>query len=186
MITCLQSLQKNIQDSRKRFIDSLTKPYFQEEEVVRFKETSNEIQHVSKCVSDICLGDGEDFNLAGQSGDAAMRAKRLFFGSIVMKAFEDMMGSDSSVKRLEQDLHITIVAARSGVTFKKKEGGEGSEQKLQILRRNYEEGFKKEQDSGRKSLKESINAIRVQAVEVGIELSHLMVDFMFMMSGKEQ
>ncbi|KAL0011860.1 hypothetical protein SO802_006968 [Lithocarpus litseifolius] len=103
-----------------------------EDEVVRFKETSNEIQHVSKCVSDICLGDDEDFNPAGQSSDAAMRAKRLFFGSIVMKAFEDMMGSDSLVKGLEQDLHITIAAARIGVTFKKK-GGEGSEQKLQIL-----------------------------------------------------
>ena len=36
MIMCLQSLQKNVLDSRKRFIDSLTKPYFQEEEVVRF------------------------------------------------------------------------------------------------------------------------------------------------------
>ena len=49
-----------------------------------------------------------------------MRAKRLFFGSIVMKASEDMMGSDSSIKRLEKDLHIAIAAARSGVTFKKK------------------------------------------------------------------
>lgn len=104
MIMCLQSLQKNVQDSRKRFIDSLTKPYFQEEEVVRFKETLNEIQHVAKRISDIRLG------------------------SIVMKASEDMMGSDSSVKRLEQYLHIAIAAARSGVTFKKKEGGEASEQ----------------------------------------------------------
>ena len=192
MIMCLQSLQKNMQDSRKRFIDSLTKPYFQEEEVVRFKETSDEIQHVSKRVSDILLGDDEDFNPAGQSGDAAMRAKRLFFGSIVMKAFEDMMGSDSSVKRLEQDLHITIAAARSGVTFKKKEGGKASEQKLQILRSNCEEGFKKDQDGWRKSLIECIkecnesdkefgvlNAIKVQAVEVGIELSRLMVDCVY-------
>ena len=116
-----------------------------------------------------------------------------------MKAFEDMMGSDSSVKRLEQDLHITIAAARSGVTFKKKEGGKASEQKLQILRSNCEEGFKKDQDGWRKSLMECIkecnesdkefgvlNAIKVQAVEVGIELSRLMVDFVFMMSGNRK
>ena len=175
MIMCLQSLQKNVQDSRKRFIDSLTKPYFQEEEVVRFKETLNEIQHVAKRISDIRLG------------------------SIVMKASEDLMGSDSSVKRLEQYLHIAIAAARSGVTFKKKEGGEASEQNLQMLRRNCEEGFKKKRAGGKKSLMECIkecnesdkefwvlNTIKVQEVEVGIELSLLMLDFVFLMSGKEQ
>ena len=68
-----------------------------------------------------------------------------------------------------------------------------------MLRCNCEEGFKKEQDSGKKSLMDCIkecnesdkefgvlNSINVLEVEVGIELSRLMVDFMFMMSGKEQ
>ena len=97
---------------------------------------------------------------------------------------------------MEQDSGMMIAAARSGVTFKKEEDGEASDQ-----RGKSEEGFKKERvgRTGKKSsmecIKESkesdkefgvLNVIKVQANEVGIMLSRLIVDFMFLMSGKEQ
>ena len=108
---------------------------------------------------------------------------------------------EQEAKRLEQDSGIMIAAARSGVTFKKEEGGEASDQREQVLRSKSEEGFKKERvgGTGKKSsmecIKESkesdkefgvLNVIEVQANEVGIMLSRLIVDFMFLMSGKEQ
>ena len=94
-----------------------------------------------------------------------------------------------------------IAATHSGVTFKKEEGGEASDQREQILGSKSEEGFKKERvgGTGKKSsmecIKESkesdkefgvLNVKKVQANEVGIMLSRLIVDFMFLMSGKEQ
>ena len=166
-------------------------------------ETENELNNITELIRDICLGDDEGFNTAGLRSDAA----RMRFFDKVMKALGEMMGSYSSqdqddkleheVKRLEQALGITISAASiSGVTFKKEEDGEASDQ-----RGKSEEGFKKERvgGTGKKSsmgcIKESKesdkefgvpNVKKVQANEVGIMLSRLIVDFMFLMSGKEQ
>ncbi|KAK4588964.1 hypothetical protein RGQ29_019818 [Quercus rubra] len=88
-------------------------------------------------------------------------------------------------------------ASISGVTFKKEEGGEASDIEEQKLSKF--EGLKKGLDSRKKSLMEYIkecnesdkelgvmNALKVQAVKVGIEVSRLIVDFVFMMLGQEQ
>ena len=89
-------------------------------------------------------------------------------------------------------------ASISGVTFKKEEDGEASDLEEQKMRSKFE-GLKKERDSGKKSLMEYIkkcnesdkepgvmNALKVQAVKVGIELSRLIIDFVFMMLEQEQ
>ena len=188
------------------YFDRLTKSNFRLEDLVRFMETENELHNLTELIRDIRLGDDEGFNPAGLRSDAA---RKRFFDK-VMKALGEMMESYSSqdqddkleqeVKRLEQALGITIAAASiSGVTFKKEEGGEASDLEEQKMRSKFEEGLKKERDSGKKSLMEYIkkcnesdkepgvmNALKVQAVKVGIELSRLIIDFVFMMLGQEQ
>ena len=220
----LQSLQKNIEDFEE-VVDRLTKSNFRLEDLVRFMETENELHNLTELIRDIRLGDDEGFNPAGLRSDAA---RKRFFDK-VMKALGEMMESYSSqdqddkleqeVKILEHALGITIAAAStsgvtfkkeggsealvgasiSGVTFKKEEGGEASDLEEQKMRSKFEEGLKKERDSGKKSLMEYIkkcnesdkepgvmNALKVQAVKVGIELSRLIIDFVFMMLGQEQ
>ncbi|KAL4627779.1 hypothetical protein ACB092_05G190400 [Castanea dentata] len=201
----LQSLQKNIEDFEE-VVDGLTKSNFRLEDLVRFMETENELHNLTELIRDIRLGDDEGFNPAGLCSDAA---RKQFFDK-VMKALGEMMESYSSqdqddkleqeVKRLEQALGITIAAAStSGVTLKKEEGGEASDLEEQKLRSKFGGGLKKERDSGKKSLMEYteecnesdkelgvMNALNVQAVKVGIELSRLIVDFVFMMLGQEQ
>ncbi|XP_030968315.1 uncharacterized protein LOC115988836 [Quercus lobata] len=109
-------------------------------------------------------------NLLKSFSDAA---RRQYLGKVI-KAFGDMIGSDltddqddkleQEAKRLEQDSGIMLAAASSGVTFKKEEGGEASDQREQILRSKSEEGFKKERvgGTGKKSsmecIKESIES----------------------------
>ena len=187
----LESLQSITQPLTKWFTDLITKPFFPAEDTARFRETVNGVP-----------------NLLESIGDAA---RRQYLGKVI-KAFGEMMGSDLSydqgdkieqeAKRLEQDSGIMIAAASSGVTFKKEEGGEASDQREQILSKR-DEGFKKELVGGtgkkcsmecikEKESKESdkefgiLNVIKVQANEVGIMLSRLIVDFMFLMSGKER
>ena len=185
----LESLQSITQPLTKWFTDLITKPFFPAEDTARFRENVNEVPNLLKSISDA--------------------ARRQYLGKVI-KAFGEMMGSDLSydqgdkleqeAKRLEQDSGIMIAAASGGVTFKKEEGRKASEQREQILSKS-EEGFKKERvgRTGKKSsmecIKESkesdkefgvLNVIKVQANEVGIMLSRLIVDFMFLMSGKEQ
>ena len=204
MIMRILALQMNIQDSRNRFIDSRTGPGFQERAPVRNRESQrsykayNEFQILWKRLNDTLLGGGGGSNPAGASSDAVSRH---IFGLFLTKEIEEKMGSDSSVKRLEQDLRssITMDDAGSGVRVKNEEGVEVSELNLQVLRHKCEEGFKKARESGKKSLMDWVkeckksnklfkvlNAMKVQLAELRIELSRLMDDFMLMMSGKEQ
>ena len=201
MSTHMLALQMNIQDSRNRFINSRTRPGFQEKTPVRVQESQgsyNEFRILWKRLNDTLLGDGGGSNPAGDSRDAVSRH---IFGLFLIKEIEVKMGSDSSVKRLEQDLRasITMTDASHGVRIKNEEGVEVSELNLQILRCKCEEGFKKARESGGKNLmdcvkecKESdklfkvLNAMKVQVAEIRIELSRLMDDYMLMMSGIEQ
>ena len=201
MSTHMLALQMNIQDSRNRFINSRTRPGFQEKTPVRVQESQgsyNEFRILWNRLNDTLLGDGGGSNPAGDSRDAVSRH---IFGLFLIKEIEEKMRSDSSVTRLEQDLRasITMADASRGVRVKNEEGGEVSELNLQILRHKCEDGFKKARESEEKSLmncvkecKESdklfkvLNAMKVQVAEIRIELSRLMDDYMLMMSGKEQ
>jgi len=201
MSTHMLALQMNIKDSRNRFINSRTRPGFQEKAPARVQESQgsyNEFRILWKRLNDTLLGDSGGSNPAGDSRDAVSRH---IFGLFLIKEIEEKMGSDSSVKRLEQDLRasITMADASRGVRVKNEEGVEVSELNLQLLRCKCEDGFKKARESEEKSLmdcvkecKESdklfkvLNAMKVQVAEIRIELSRLMDDYMLMMSGKEQ
>ena len=201
MSTHMLALQMNIQDSRNRFINSRTRPGFQEKTPVRVQERQgsyNEFRILWNRLNDTLLGDGGGSNPPGDSRDAVSRH---IFGLFLIKEIEEKMRSNSSVTRLEQDLRasITMADASRGVRVKNEEGGEVSELNLQILRHKCEDGFKKARESEEKSLmncvkecKESdklfkvLNAMKVQVAEIRIELSRLMDDYMLMMSGKEQ
>lgn len=202
MIIRILALQMNIQDTRNRFINSRTKPGFQEKTPIKNSKESqgsyNEFQILWKRLNDTILGGGGGSNPAGVSRDAVSRH---IFGLFLTKEIEEKMGSDSSVKRLEQDLRasITMADASKDVRVKNEEGVEVSELNMQVLRRKCEEGFKKAQESGKKSLMDCVkeckksdklfkvlNAMKVQVAELRIELSRLIDDYMLMMSGKEQ
>ena len=136
MITHMLALQMNIQDSRNRFINSRTRPGFQEKTPVRVQESQgsyNEFRILWNRLNDTLPGDGGGSNPPGDSRDAVSRH---IFGLFLIKEIEEKMRSDSSVTRLEQDLRasITMADASRGVRVKNEEGGEVSELNLQILR----------------------------------------------------
>ena len=184
LIMDLQSLQKDINDHSKRFNESV-KPFVQDEDAV--KETSNEFPKLSKDISDMNLGDGS-FNPGPSSEDSENseeeneelkkddNMKRRFLAK-VEKAFgnsSDDEVDDNCIEGLEQDLRGRI-AARISQTFEK-DRDEGKKSLMECI-----EEFDIDSEEFRKMI-----LIKADAFEVGKKLSRLLVDLVFMMSGKEE
>ena len=201
----LSTETSDIKDYSKRFNESL-KLFLQEEDDVKY-------------ISDINLGDYENFNPGPRSDDSKETeelkkdedVRKRFLGKVT-EAFgnsSDDEGDENTantedistnVERLEQDLR-GMIAASIVEAFKKEEAGEDFEQKMQTLMRECKERFKNDRDDGKKSLMEYIeecdievsdkefrvlSVIKSHAFKVGINLSRLLVDLVFMMSGKEE
>uniref|UniRef100_A0A7N2LQY6 Uncharacterized protein n=1 Tax=Quercus lobata TaxID=97700 RepID=A0A7N2LQY6_QUELO len=201
----LSTETSDIKDYSKRFNESL-KLFLQEEDDVKY-------------ISDINLGDYENFNPGPRSDDSKETeelkkdedVRKRFLGKVT-EAFgnsSDDEGDEytantedisTNVERLEQDLR-GMIAASIVEAFKKEEAGEDFEQKMQTLMRECKERFKNDRDDGKKSLMEYIeecdievsdkefrvlSVIKAHAFKVGINLSRLLVDLVFMMSGKEE
>ncbi|KAK4589572.1 hypothetical protein RGQ29_020225 [Quercus rubra] len=174
----------DIKDYSKRFNESL-KLFLQEEDDVKY-------------ISDINLGDYENFNPGPRSDDSKETEElKKDEGDEYTANTEDI---STNVERLEQDLR-GMIAASIVEAFKKEEAGEDFEQKMQTLMRECKERFKNDRDDGKKSLMEYIeecdievsdkefrvlSVIKSHAFKVGINLSRLLVDLVFMMSGKEE
>ena len=173
-----------IKDYSQRFNESL-KLFLQEEDDVKY-------------ISDINLGDYENFNPGPRSDDSKETEElKKDEGDEYTANTEDI---STNVERLEQDLR-GMIAASIVEAFKKEEAGEDFEQKMQTLMRECKERFKNDRDDGKKSLMEYIeecdievsdkefrvlSVIKSHAFKVGINLSRLLVDLVFMMSGNEE
>ena len=201
LIMHLKSLQKDIKDYSKRF-NELLKPFVQEEDAV--KGNLNEFPKSLKDIGANREGTEKGNEELKNDGDVGKR-----FLAKVMEACREMMESDSlhdqggeltantedistNIEGLEEDLR-EMIAASIG------EADEPFERTMRALMRECKERRKKDRNDGKMSLMEckeefgvsrkenrALIVRKARSFEVRINMSQLLVDLVFMMSGKEE